>query len=60
MASKGIKAQAYSPLGSTGSPLLKDEVATEIAQKHDVAVADVCLGYLSTYTPHTPSLPDAN
>lgn len=46
MASKGIKAQAYSPLGSTGSPLLKDEVATEIAQKHGVEVADVCLGYL--------------
>ncbi|KAI1789238.1 Aldo/keto reductase [Ganoderma leucocontextum] len=43
--SKGIVPQAYSPLGSTGSPLLKDEVAVEIAGKHGLAVADVLLGW---------------
>jgi len=44
--SKGIVPQAYSPLGSTGSPLLTDETATEISQKYNVNVASVLLGYL--------------
>ncbi|KAF7789685.1 hypothetical protein EIP86_000631 [Pleurotus ostreatoroseus] len=44
--SKGIVAQAYSPLGSTNSPLLTDEVVTEIAKKHGLSSADVLLGYL--------------
>ncbi|PPQ74919.1 hypothetical protein CVT26_011355 [Gymnopilus dilepis] len=44
--SKGIVPQAYSPLGSTGSPLLTDEVATSIAEKHSLQTADVLLGYL--------------
>ena len=43
--SKGILPQAYSPLGSTGSPLLKDDVAAEIAKRHGLAVADVLLGW---------------
>jgi diketogulonate reductase-like aldo/keto reductase len=46
--SKGILPQAYSPLGSTGSPLLSDETATEISQKHGLGVSDVLLGYLGT------------
>ena len=44
--SKGIVPQAYSPLGSTGSPLLSDETATAVAEKHGLKPADVLLGYL--------------
>lgn len=44
--SKGILPQAYSPLGSTGSPLLTDEAVVGISQKHELAPADVLLGYL--------------
>lgn len=44
--SKGITPQAYSPLGSTNSPLLKDEVVVDIAKKHALQPADVLLGYL--------------
>ncbi|KAF5343442.1 hypothetical protein D9758_011837 [Tetrapyrgos nigripes] len=43
---KGIVPQAYSPLGSTGSPLLKDEVILGIAQEHSIEAADVVLGWL--------------
>jgi glycerol 2-dehydrogenase (NADP+) len=46
--SKGIVAQAYSPLGSTNSPLLTDEAVVEIASKHTIQPADVLLGYLGT------------
>jgi len=44
--SKGILVQAYSPLGSSGSPLVKDDTVTAIAQKYDVTPADVLLGWL--------------
>ncbi|KAJ7513055.1 Aldo/keto reductase [Mycena galericulata] len=44
--SKGIHPQAYSPLGSTGSPLFKDETVVEIAGKYGLQPADVLLGYL--------------
>ena len=44
--SKGIVPQAYSPLGSAGSPLLKDETAAAIASAHGLQPADVLLGYL--------------
>ncbi|KAG6330454.1 hypothetical protein ID866_8636, partial [Astraeus odoratus] len=44
--SKGIVPEAYSPLGSTNSPLLQDEVATGVAAKHGLKTADVLLGYL--------------
>jgi len=44
--SKGIAVQAYSPLGSTNSPLLTDETATAIAKKYDLNVSDVLIGYL--------------
>ncbi|KAE9395779.1 Aldo/keto reductase [Gymnopus androsaceus JB14] len=44
--SKGIVAQAYSPLGSTNSPLLKDEVVLNIAQKHSLQPSDVLLEWL--------------
>lgn len=44
--SKGILPEAYSPLGSTNSPLLHDEVAAEIAKRHELKTSDVLLGYL--------------
>jgi len=44
--SKGIVPQAYSPLGSTNSPLLSDENVTSIASKYSLQPADVLLGYL--------------
>lgn len=44
--SKGIVPEAYSPLGSAGTPLLDDEVAVEIASKHNLKPADVLLAWL--------------
>ncbi|KIM26720.1 hypothetical protein M408DRAFT_179917 [Serendipita vermifera MAFF 305830] len=46
MESKGIKAQAYSPLGSTNSPLMKDDVVVSIAEKKGVEPSTVLLAYL--------------
>ena len=46
--SKNIVAQAYSPLGSTNSPLLTDETATSLAEKYNLKVSDILLGYLGT------------
>jgi glycerol 2-dehydrogenase (NADP+) len=46
---KGIVPQAYSPLGSTNSPLLADETVTSLASKYSLQPADVLLGYLSQY-----------
>ncbi|KAL1755863.1 NADP-dependent oxidoreductase domain-containing protein [Schizophyllum commune] len=43
---EGIVPQAYSPLGSTGSPLVSDEVVVEVAKTHGVQPVDVLLGYL--------------
>ncbi|TNY19994.1 NADP-dependent oxidoreductase domain-containing protein [Rhodotorula diobovata] len=45
LASKDILAQAYSPLGSTDSPLLKDEEIQKIADKHGVSVGTVLISY---------------
>ncbi|KZT04531.1 Aldo/keto reductase [Laetiporus sulphureus 93-53] len=44
--SKGIEPQAYSPLGSTNSPLLSDETASAIAGRYELQTTDVLLGYL--------------
>jgi len=44
--SKGIVPQAYSPLGSTSSPLLGDETVGALAAKYGLQPADVLLGYL--------------
>ncbi|KAJ7064645.1 Aldo/keto reductase [Mycena amicta] len=44
--SKGIHPQAYSPLGSSGSPLMKDEVVLELAEKYGLQPTDVLIGYL--------------
>ncbi|GAA5898854.1 hypothetical protein JCM8208_005412 [Rhodotorula glutinis] len=43
--SKDIVPQAYSPLGSTDSPLLKDEEIQQIADKHGVSVGTVLISY---------------
>lgn len=43
---KGITPQAYSPLGSNGSPLIKDETVQKIAEERGLAPAEVLLGWL--------------
>ncbi|KAH9478596.1 D-galacturonate reductase [Psilocybe cubensis] len=43
---KGIAVEAYSPLGSTNSPLFTDDVVVSIASKHSIQPSDVLLGYL--------------
>ena len=50
--SKGIVPEAYSPLGSVGSPLLEDELVVEIASKHDLKPADVLLAWLCMSNVH--------
>ena len=46
---KGITPQAYSPLGSSNSPLLTDDVVVQIATKHSLQPADILLGYLRMF-----------
>lgn len=43
--SKGILIEAYSPLGSTGSPLFKVEGVQEVAKKHGVGAGNVLISY---------------
>jgi glycerol 2-dehydrogenase (NADP+) len=43
--SEGIVPQAYSPLGSTNTPILKDEVIVELAKKYDVQPAQIVIGW---------------
>lgn len=42
---KGIIVEAYSPLGSSASPLLKDEVVLGIAEKLKATPAEVLIGW---------------
>ena len=42
---KGILIEAYSPLGSTGSPLFEEEGVKEVAKKHNVGAGTVLLSY---------------
>lgn len=42
---KGIHITAYSPLGSSGSPLLKEKPIVEVAEKRGVTPASVLLSY---------------
>ncbi|KAJ9111497.1 hypothetical protein QFC22_006524 [Naganishia vaughanmartiniae] len=42
---KGILIEAYCPLGSTNSPLLKDEELMKIAKKNGVSVATILISY---------------
>jgi len=43
--SKGIQVEAYSPLGSSDSPILKDEKIVKIADKHGVEAGAVLISY---------------
>jgi len=43
--SKGIVFTAYSPLGSTQSPLLEDDVVVEIAKKHHASPSQVLISW---------------
>jgi diketogulonate reductase-like aldo/keto reductase len=46
---KGIHIMAYSPLGSTGGPLMTAEPVVKVAEKHGVKPSAVLLSYHSTY-----------
>ncbi|KAK5174941.1 uncharacterized protein LTR77_000077 [Saxophila tyrrhenica] len=43
--SKGILIEAYSPLGSTGSPMFNEEGVQEVAKKHNVGPGTVLISY---------------
>jgi glycerol 2-dehydrogenase (NADP+) len=44
--SKGILVEAYSPLGSTSSPMLKEDEIVKLAEKYDTTPASICLSWL--------------
>jgi len=50
---KGIHITAYSPLGSSGSPMLKAEAVIQVAKKRDVTPAAVLLSYHRKYHPES-------
>lgn len=55
---KGIHIMAYSPLGSTGGPLFKEEAILKVAEKHKVDPAAVLLSWHSKFPLSSlPSLP---
>ena len=51
---KGIRIEAYSPLGSTGSPLFQEEGVQEVAKKHNVGAGTVLLSYQGTLSRSQP------
>lgn len=50
--SKGIHVTAYSPLGSSGSPMLKEKSIIEVAEKKGVTPASILLSYHSKFVLH--------
>ncbi|KAH3900245.1 probable Putative reductase 1 [Saccharomycodes ludwigii] len=42
---KGIVIEAYSPLGSIGSPVLKDKTIIDLAHKYNVEPAQICISW---------------
>lgn len=46
---KGIHITAYSPLGSSGSPMLRSKAVVEVAKERDVTPAAVLLSYHREY-----------
>ncbi|AAS53080.1 AER401Wp [Eremothecium gossypii ATCC 10895] len=44
---KGIVVEAYSPLGSSSAPLLKDATVNKVAEKYGVTPAHVLLNYVA-------------
>jgi diketogulonate reductase-like aldo/keto reductase len=53
---KGIHITAYSPLGSTGSPMMKEKAILEVAEKRSITPAAVLLSYHSMSLPTIPQL----
>jgi glycerol 2-dehydrogenase (NADP+) len=45
---KGIHVTAYSPFGSTGSPLFSDETVAALAKKYQVGSGNILLSYHSS------------
>lgn len=41
----GIQLEAYSPLGSTNSPLISDKIVSNIAEKHNVSPATILISW---------------
>ena len=56
--SQGIHIMAYSPLGSAGSPLMKESLLKTIAAKHGISSASVLLSYHSSSSLAAISVPD--
>jgi len=46
---KGIHITAYSPLGSSGSPMFKEKTILEVAEKEGITPATVLLSYHSEF-----------
>lgn len=44
---KNIHITAYSPFGSTGSPLFKDQTVIQVSEKHNAGPGNVLLSYHS-------------
>lgn len=55
---RGIHIMAYSPLGSAGSPLMKEPLVETIAAKHGISSATVLLSYHSLSYPAAVLFPD--
>lgn len=52
--SKGILVEAYSPLGSTGSPLFKEDAVQDLAKQYNVSAGTVLISYQGrTYSTST-------
>lgn len=51
---EGIVVTAYSPLGSSGGPLLTEEKVLKVAEKHGVSAGTVLLNYHSTWPVPSP------
>jgi len=56
--SQGVAVTAYSPLSSSGNPILEDEVIVNIAKHYDKSPAQVALRW--AYQRGTPSIPKAS
>ncbi len=46
---KGIHITAYSPLGSSGSPMMKEKPILEVAERRGITPASVLLSYHSKW-----------
>jgi diketogulonate reductase-like aldo/keto reductase len=56
--SQGVAVTAYSPLSSSGNPVLKDETIIKIAEYHNKTPAQIALRW--AYQSGTPAIPKAN